>query len=392
MALSQVEIEMNRTPAGVAGTMVCSMLAAGFAVFFAGCFAMPPTTGVMCDGLADDGVACTTDVCAADGDYDHILNDELCASSEMCTASGCVPRDPACPASCDDGIACTVDSCVSGACRHTASDELCSSGTCRASEADGASGCYTPPTEEECDSNVDCNDGVSCTANRCVSGECRYVPDDAACPSGQTCSASAGCVGETPTDGFRCVFTNGAHRIGYAVRLRATGMSGVRTIPSSTGETRAMSGSRLRLWALGTTGSAIDSGSDGWVTYSLDGTPGGAINTHPYIENWRIGDDPAFERDILNVADLRGREGAASAVGLEAQVCLNPSGCASGGWVNLPDRFYRIAQDTTVAPGTSDGRFWNDPVIAPELRNQPVIRAVLHTSGSDDTATCAPVS
>jgi hypothetical protein len=386
MALSQVEIEMNRTPAGVAGTMVCSMLAAGFAVFFAGCFAMPPTTGVTCEGSApDDDVACTTVVCD-DDEWRHRRDDGLCDPDEVChLTQGCIPRDGT--PDCNDGVACTADSYNGTACVNEPIHSRCPSG-----QRCGATGCYTPPTEEECSTNADCNDDVSCTVNRCVSGECRYVADDAACPSGQTCSATAGCVGETPTDGFRCVFTNGAHRIGYAVRLRATGMSGVRTIPSSTGETRAMSGSRLRLWALGTTGSAIDSGSDGWVTYSLDGTPGGAINTHPYIENWRIGDDPAFERDILNVADLRGREGAASAVGLEAQVCLNPSGCASGGWVNLPDRFYRIAQDTTVAPGTSDGRFWNDPVIAPELRNQPVIRAVLHTSGSDDTATCTPVS
>ncbi|MEK7473795.1 MAG: hypothetical protein AAB668_03690 [Patescibacteria group bacterium] len=369
------------------GFLFCSMAAAAFAV--SGCTAFGPMPiDAICDGLDDDGVACTVTVCpAAGGAYQHIPNDALCASGQMCSATaGCVPRDSACPASCDDEIACTVDSCVSGACRRTANDSLCSSGTCRASAADGASGCYTPPTMEGCSSNADCNDAVSCTVNRCVSGECRYVPDDAACPTGQTCSATAGCVDEAPTGDFTCVYTADAHRIGYSIRVRAADMSGVRTIPSSTGETRAMSGSRIRLWALGT-GAEIDSSpSSGWAVYSLAGTPGGAINAHPYLGQWRFG-DPAYDRDILNVANLQVLSGrTCRSLGIQLQSCLNPSGCGEAEWVDAPDAFCTIRVDTRGA------EFWNDPVIALDLRGDDVVRAVIDTSGSDDSATCTPVS
>lgn len=352
--------------------LVGSMLAAGFAV--SGCFATGPLTGNGCDGdPPDDSVACTVAVC--DGDtWRQSRDNGLCSDGEVChLTQGCVPADGT--PDCDDGVACTADSHNGSACVNEPIDSRCPTG-----QRCGATGCYTPPV----DCSGGCDDGVACTIDSCSGGTCRHIPDDTECAAGQHCTA-AGCVNDTPTDGFRCVFTEGGHRIGYAVRLRATGMSGVRTIPSSTGETRAMSGSRLRLWALGT-GAAIDSGSDGWVTYSLIGTPGGAVNTHPYVGEWRIGDDPDYYTDILNVADFRGREGsAASSVGLEAQVCLNPSGCSSGGWVALPDRFYRIAPDTVGQ------RFWTDPAIHPDLRNSIVVRAVLYTSGSDDTATCTPV-
>lgn len=329
----------------------CSMLAASFAVLFTGCYARGPSgptpPPVTCSGTLDDGVACTVDVCpAAGGAHLHIPSDGLCAAGQSCTATGCVSRDPACPASCDDGIACTVDSCVSGSCRHSPDDSACSeSCTCNPGHADADSrGCVSPP------------DGPGPT-----------VP------------------------GFHCVYTDGAHRIGYAVRVRSSGMTGVRTIPSNTGETRAMSASQTRLWALGTTdgsigGGGVDTGSDGWTTYSLVGTAGGRINTHPFQDRWLYG-APAYDRDILNIADLRSFAGmTCDDVGIDVQVCMNPSGCVSSGWVDLPARFCVIGPDTVARP------FWNDPVIAPELRNTVVTRAVITTDGSNDTATCAPVS
>lgn len=365
------------------GFLVCSMAVAAFAVSSCTAFG-PMPTGTACEGDADDGIACTVDVCAADGDYDHIPNDGACASDEMCTSIGCVDRDPACPASCDDEVACTADSCVDGACDHVPNHDACPS-----DQRCGSTGCYTPPTMEECSSNAACNDGLSCSADRCVSGECLY---NDACPIGQHCNATVNaCVDDGPPPGdFRCVYTDGAHRIGYAVRVRATGMTGVRTIPSNTGETRAMSASLTRLWALGSSdgsigGAGIDTGSDGWTTYSLVGTAGGRINVHPYVDRWRYG-TPEFDRDILNIADLRSHVGATCAsLGIEVQTCMNPSGCGSSGWVNLPARFCVIGLDT------SGREFWNDPVIAPELRRDDVRRALIATDGSNDTASCAPV-
>ncbi len=43
-----------------------------------------------------------------------------------------------------------------------------------------------------------CDDGIDCTSDTCVSGECSYVPDDESCPQGQVCSSTLGCV-DTPS-------------------------------------------------------------------------------------------------------------------------------------------------------------------------------------------------
>lgn len=356
--------------------LVCSMAAAAFAVSSCTAFGLMPT-GTACEGDADDGIACTVDVCAAAGGaYQHIPNDALCASGEMCSVTaGCVDRDPACPASCDDGIACTVDSCVSGACRHTANDSLCSSGTCRASATDGATGCYVPPTDEGCETNADCVDTVSCTTNRCESGECVYSPNDSACPTGQMCSATAGCVDETPpTADFECAVVDGANRIGYSVRLCTRGMSGVHTIPDVDGATQAMpaGATSMRAWGLGS-----DVPAGGCRDYSLAGILGG-INTHPFINEWRVASSghPEWDRDILNVADFRSFVGdSAASVGLEAFVCQRAAGCSSSQWVELPEAFYTIAHDTVSA------RFWSeDPNLHSSIRGSIAIRAVLQTA------------
>jgi hypothetical protein len=315
-------------------------LAAGFAV--AGCHVEGPggSASATCTGTADT-FSCTDDICPTGGGVlVEVPIHSRCGAGGSCRpdlpghdAAGCVggTPPPVCATNCDDHIACTVDDCNAGVCRNTATDSLCPGG--------------------------------ECTATGCVS----MMPP--------------------PPTGFHCVWTNSANRIGYAVRVRATGMSGVRTIPDSTGATMAMSGSHIRLWALGT-GAAIDDDASGWATYSLIGTPGGRINTHPFIGTWRIGMDHAFDRDILNIADLQA-DGALTAhdLGLEAQVCLNVSGCThDSDWVNLPSQFYVIDVDTV------DTRFWDDPAISSSLHGQQVMRAVLFTNGSDSSASCTPVS
>jgi hypothetical protein len=323
-----------------------TMLAAGFAV--SGCFASGPYgsgSTPTCTGMPDS-FSCTS---------------EACDSMTMCIVE--VPHDDRC-----------------GAGRY-----------CRPSDpARDANGCVGTPPPATC--STSCDDSVACTVDFCDGTTCRHVADSTACTSG-VCDAHSGCVGggmmppPTTTEGFHCVWTNSANRIGYAVRVRATGMHDVRTIPDSTGATMAMSGSHIRLWALGT-GAAVDDDASGWATYSLIATPGGRINTHPFIGMWRIGPDPAFNRDILNIANLQA-DGALTAhdLGIEAQVCLNVSGCShDSDWVNLPEQFYVIDVDTV------DTRFWDDPAISSSLRGQQVLRAVLFTNGNDSSATCHPVS
>jgi hypothetical protein len=209
--------------------------------------------------------------------------------------------------------------------------------------------------------------------------------------------SSASCGAYT---GYHSELAVAGTRIGYAVRVRASGMHDVRTVPDNTGATMSMSASLVRLWALGSSdgsvgGGGIDTGSDGWTTYSLAGTAGGGINTHPFINRWRYG-APEFNRDILNVADFRPYHGhSCASVGVEVQVCMSPSGCGSSStsWVALPERF------CTIAPDTVGRTFWSDdPVLSPSLRHNsdgtPVVaeRAVIWTDGSIDTPDCVPVA
>jgi hypothetical protein len=332
-------------------------LAAGIAV--SGCFASGPYPGTgpapTCTGTADS-FSCT---------------DEVCDSSTMCLVE--VPRDERC-----------------GAGRY-----------CRPSDpAHDAAGCVGTPPASTCSGSGD--DGITCTLDYCEGTTWRHATRDELC-SGGVCDATSGCIGSGPgptPDGFRCVFTDGATRIGYGVRVRASGMHDVRTVPDNTGATMSMSASLVRLWALGSSdgsigGGGIDTGSDGWTTYSLAGTAGGGINTHPFITRWRYG-APEFDRDILNVADLRSQHGhSCASVGVEVQVCMSPSGCGSSStsWVALPERF------CTIAPDTVGRTFWSDdPVLSPSLRHNsdgtPVVaeRAVIWTDGSIDTPDCVPVA
>jgi len=323
-----------------------SMLAASFAV--AGCHVEGPgSSSTSCSGSAD-AFSCTTDVCDATSmHFVSIPVDANCGSGRFCR-----PADP----------------------------------------AHDAAGCVgTPPPT----CTMSCDDGIACTRDFCAEATCQHAADSSLCASGQVCDATSGCEGSGPgptPDGFRCVFTDGAHRIGYAVRVRASSMTGVRTVPSNTGETMPMSSSMVRLWALGSSdgsvgGGGIDPGSDGCTTYSLVGTAGGGINTHPFITRWRYG-APEFNRDILNVADLRPFAGrSCDDVGIDVQVCMSPSGCtsSSSSWVDLPSRFCTIASDTVGR------RFWaDDPVLDASIRGSIAERAVIWTNGSDDTASCVP--
>jgi hypothetical protein len=102
-------------------------------------------TGCDSDAECDDGNACTTDTCNADG---------------SCSNGG---------VSCDDGNACTLDSCdaVSGCYSETIT---CNDGNnCTTDSCDPAVGCSTAP--------VSCDDGNDCTIDTCnaADGSCTNV-------------------------------------------------------------------------------------------------------------------------------------------------------------------------------------------------------------------------
>jgi len=166
-----------------------------------------------------DGIACTEESCSESTDTcDSTPNNAACASGQLCVAGvGCATVSctqdadcsdgnpcngvetcaggacqPGTPPSCDDGVACTVDICdpSTGTCSHVPSDALCSDGQlCNGIEKCSATlGCQSaapfvcPPT-------------VPCVTMVCdpVLNSCKAVPDDSACPCGQSCDIHLGC-------------------------------------------------------------------------------------------------------------------------------------------------------------------------------------------------------
>jgi hypothetical protein len=328
-------------------TMMVFLAAAALAVN--GCTAFGPApidTPAMCTGTEDDHVACTVDVCPASGVYDHITRDADCAAGQMCSATaGCIARDPVCPASCDDRIACTVDSCASGACRHVANADACPGAVCRASAADGASGCYAPPVVG-CSSASDCEDHVACTVDACVAGVCRHIADVTECAAGETCDATDGCVGGTPVPTPTRFCADGA-LIGEQVRMRFTEMSGIRTFAGGT-----------------------FSGDMGVMLYSSVGAPhptfgrvveesitaGGTLNVHPFE-----GNSLTFDSRMANLqaVSTSSDDVTCEARGIALQVYR------SGSWVDLPEGFCYFGWDTQ--PGVTWGAS-PDPLIPTDAR------------------------
>ncbi|MCC6563452.1 hypothetical protein IT087_01010 [Candidatus Uhrbacteria bacterium] len=358
------------------------MAAAACAVITSGCFATGPRTVTSCEGTAD-AFSCTDDLCPSGGGaLVHVPVHARCGADRWCDpanpahdSNGCVGVPPVeCPGGCADAFTCTRDFCDAGTCRHVADDTACpGDAVCRATSADGSSGCYAPPVE--CSSG--CDDGVACTVDSCSGGVCRHFADDTACSASQRCDAARDCVDRT-TGTFECVDSDGASRIGYTVRLCARGMSGVRTVPNRAGTTYAMTSSAMRVWTLGP-----DVPAGGCRDYDLSGILGG-INTHPFINQWRVdrtGGHPEWDLDILNVADFRSFVGrSAASVGIEAYVCQRATGtCSDGEWVELPEEFY------TIAPDTVGTRFWaDDPNLHPDITGEVAIRAVLNP-GCDES-------
>lgn len=104
-------------------------------------------------------------------------------------------------AECDDGLECTVDACVSGVCSHVDSDTLCDGAGCTRGRCMSGT-CIQEPVDANCD------DGITCTIDRCqMDGACMVEPDDGACTAGAggTCDLVNGCQYDTCVEGVTCV-------------------------------------------------------------------------------------------------------------------------------------------------------------------------------------------
>jgi hypothetical protein len=124
------------------------------------------------------------------------LSDRDALSGELSDAphdADVIDPQAQCPGGCDDGLPCTRDLCLDGDCVHQPAPGSCDDGdpcTRRDYCADGL--CIGEP--------LDCDDGEACTEDRCEVGQCVHTElsmpcDDAnACTSGDTCSGGR-CVG-----------------------------------------------------------------------------------------------------------------------------------------------------------------------------------------------------
>ncbi len=91
---------------------------------------------------------------------------------------------------CEDGVGCTEDRCEAGRCHQQILADACETGlTCEIGRCDSMSGCVTSP--------LACDDGVDCTTNSCVEPTgCAFEPDDLACPISHRCDPVRGCVAQ----------------------------------------------------------------------------------------------------------------------------------------------------------------------------------------------------
>lgn len=174
----------------------------------------------MCTSNAqcDDRIPCTRDVCVVGGVCEHLADNSMCTSPQVCSVGvGCAaPGARRCmrTADCDDNVSCTRDTClVDGTCRNAPQDDQCPSG-----QRCLATGCGTGGTTSgRCASAADCDDRLDCTEDACnAMGQCINVAQNARCGAGRVCRAGMGCIAERSCssdrdcdDGLRC---NGVER------------------------------------------------------------------------------------------------------------------------------------------------------------------------------------
>lgn len=92
---------------------------------------------------------------------------------------------------CDDGVACTLDRCIDGTCDRTPDDARCTATAC-------TSDVRCLPDEGGCIEEVTvCDDMIACTDDSCnPSTGCVFTPNDSRCGAGATCDLTIrGCRG-----------------------------------------------------------------------------------------------------------------------------------------------------------------------------------------------------
>ncbi len=93
-------------------------------------------------------------------------------------------------AACEDGVSCTVNRCEAGRCTQEIDEESCATGSvCRIGRCDLAVGCVSTA--------VSCDDGVACTVDSCADPDgCAHDPDPSLCPISHRCDLVRGCVAQ----------------------------------------------------------------------------------------------------------------------------------------------------------------------------------------------------
>ena len=138
--------------------------------------------------------------------FDDWFVDNVCVG----TVGECQVGDPCGDAGdCNDGIPCTTDDCLSNFCVHIPANAACDDGiACTADACIAGIGCENTPNDAACD------DGDGCTLDSCDAGSgCVNAPDVGApcddgleCTINDACDAEGACTGE----GDNCVFLEAA--------------------------------------------------------------------------------------------------------------------------------------------------------------------------------------
>ncbi len=182
------------------------------------------------EGLCDDGLACTTDICAPGGACTFAVQSGWCVIDGACVAAGtkqpgnpcrwCDPASdphawvPSVGQGCDDGDPCTVDdACTVGGCAgkpldcspyvDACNDAACIGGVCIKQPHGGACSDGDPcTTADACVGGQcvgqpkDCSwKGDACNQGVCQGGSCVKVPKNGACDDGNPCTVSDACNG-----------------------------------------------------------------------------------------------------------------------------------------------------------------------------------------------------
>ncbi len=128
--------------------------------------------------VCEDEVGCTRDLC--DEDTQRCLNiadATQCENNEYCHPTADCTRSPRCfdSADCDDGVACSVEFCINGECKYQADDAACDQG-------DFCTGAERCAPFVGCIEGVErtCDDSDTCTLNTCDADAlaCVFLPRD----------------------------------------------------------------------------------------------------------------------------------------------------------------------------------------------------------------------